>query len=64
MSSLKPINQINQYRFAFFVSFSSLSTAFSGLLATACSYLNGLGHPALAGFRWLFILEGGYIIRQ
>ncbi|TIC51055.1 MFS general substrate transporter [Wallemia mellicola] len=46
------------FRFAFFVSFSSLSTAFSGLLATACSYLNGLGHPALAGFRWLFILEG------
>ncbi|TIA88007.1 hypothetical protein E3P99_02834 [Wallemia hederae] len=45
-------------RFAIFVSFSTLSTALSGLIATGCSYMNGLGHPALAGFRWLFLLEG------
>ncbi|TIA70300.1 hypothetical protein E3P92_03241 [Wallemia ichthyophaga] len=45
-------------RFAFFVASSSLSGAFSGLLATGCSYLNGLGHPALSGWRWLNIIEG------
>lgn len=46
------------FRLAFFVASGSLSGAFSGLLATGCSYLNNLGHPALAGFRWLFLLEG------
>ncbi|EOR03794.1 hypothetical protein E3P92_03802 [Wallemia ichthyophaga] len=45
-------------RFAIFVSFSTLSTAISGLIATGCSYMNGLGSPALEGFRWLFLLEG------
>ncbi|TIA84417.1 hypothetical protein E3P99_04132 [Wallemia hederae] len=46
------------FRIALFVASSSLSGAFSGLLATACSYLNGVGHPALSGWRWLNIVEG------
>ena len=44
-------------RFAIFVAAAILSSAFSGLIATGCSFLNGKAH--LAGWRWLFIVTGG-----
>ncbi|TIC18759.1 MFS general substrate transporter [Wallemia mellicola] len=43
-------------RMAIFASFTSLSGAFSGLIATGCSYLNGTG--GIPGWKYLFILEG------
>ncbi|TIB80376.1 MFS general substrate transporter [Wallemia mellicola] len=43
-------------RMAIFASFTSLSGAFSGLIATGCSYLNGKG--GIPGWKYLFILEG------
>lgn len=43
-------------RLALFYGLSQLSGTMSGLLAFAISFLNGIG--GLAGWRWLFILEG------
>lgn len=43
-------------RLAFFYCASSLSGAFSGLLAAAIAKLNGVG--GYAGWRWIFIIEG------
>lgn len=43
-------------RIALFASASSLAGAFSGLLAAALSQMNGIG--GLAGWRWIFIIEG------
>ncbi|KAH8893604.1 MFS transporter [Thozetella sp. PMI_491] len=43
-------------RIALFWSASSLSGAFSGLLAAAISNMNGVA--GLAGWRWIFLLEG------
>lgn len=42
-------------RMGIFTSFVAVSGAFSGLLATAISFLNGKGN--LYGWQWLFILE-------
>lgn len=39
-----------------FFSAASVAGAFSGLLAYAIAKLDGLG--GLAGWRWIFILEG------
>lgn len=44
------------WRIALFYSVGQLSSALSGLLAYAISFMDGLGH--LAGWRWLFLLEG------
>lgn len=41
---------------AFFFSATSLSGAFSGLLAAAIINMNGVGGQA--GWRWIFFLEG------
>lgn len=43
-------------RMALFYSFGQLSSALSGLLAYAIGFMDGLG--GLAGWRWLFLLEG------
>ena len=43
-------------RLAFFYCASSLSGAFSGLLAAGIAKMNGLG--GYAGWRWIFIIEG------
>lgn len=43
-------------RMALFYSVGQLSSALSGLLAFAISYMDGLGN--LSGWRWLFLLEG------
>lgn len=43
-------------RIAIFYSVGQLSSALSGLLAYAISFMDGLG--GLAGWRWLFIIEG------
>ncbi|CAJ2499619.1 Uu.00g024720.m01.CDS01 [Anthostomella pinea] len=43
-------------RIAIFYSVGQLSSALSGLLAYAIGFMDGLGH--LAGWRWLFLLEG------
>ncbi|PPR04191.1 hypothetical protein CVT24_010739 [Panaeolus cyanescens] len=43
-------------RIAFFFSTASLSGAFSGLLAAALTNLEGVG--GLAGWAWIFIIEG------
>ncbi|KAJ3339689.1 hypothetical protein HDU93_007915 [Gonapodya sp. JEL0774] len=43
-------------RVAIFFSMASVAGAFSGLLASAISFLNGKG--GLEGWRWIFILEG------
>ncbi|SPO07281.1 uncharacterized protein DNG_09975 [Cephalotrichum gorgonifer] len=43
-------------RVAVFYSVGQVSSALSGLLAYAISYMDGLG--GLAGWRWLFLLEG------
>src|ERR1700761_4555771 len=45
-----------QFRQALFFSAASIAGAFSGLLAFAISKMNGVG--GLAGWRWIFILEG------
>jgi len=44
------------WRIALFYSVGQLSSALSGLLAYAISFMDGLGH--LSGWRWLFLLEG------
>ena len=44
------------WRIALFYSVGQLSSALSGLLAYAIGFMDGLGH--LAGWRWLFLLEG------
>jgi MFS family permease len=44
------------WRVAFFYSLGQLSSALSGLLAYAISFMNRLG--GLSGWRWLVILEG------
>jgi hypothetical protein len=43
-------------RIAIFYSVGQLSSALSGLLAYAISFMDGLGN--LPGWRWLFVLEG------
>lgn len=43
-------------RLAFFYCASSISGAFSGLLAAAIAQMNGVG--GYAGWRWIFIIEG------
>lgn len=43
-------------RIAIFYSVGQLSSALSGLLAYAISFMDGLG--GIAGWRWLFIIEG------
>ncbi|EME39515.1 hypothetical protein DOTSEDRAFT_180100 [Dothistroma septosporum NZE10] len=43
-------------RIAFFYACGQFSGTISGLLAFAVSYMNGVGN--LAGWRWVFILEG------
>lgn len=45
-----------QFRQAMFFSAASVAGAFSGLLAFAISKMDGVG--GLAGWRWIFILEG------
>uniref|UniRef100_A0A0W0FIY0 Putative MFS transporter n=2 Tax=Moniliophthora roreri TaxID=221103 RepID=A0A0W0FIY0_MONRR len=45
-----------QLRVGIFYASASLSGAFGGLLATAISKMEGVG--GLAGWRWIFILEG------
>ena len=45
-----------QVRQAYFFSAASIAGAFSGLLAYGISFMNGVG--GLAGWRWIFILEG------
>ncbi|TAQ86447.1 hypothetical protein B7494_g5223 [Chlorociboria aeruginascens] len=44
------------WRIALFYSVGQLASALSGLLAFAIGFLNGVGN--LAGWRWLFLLEG------
>jgi hypothetical protein len=44
------------WRIALFYSVGQISSALSGLLAFAIGFMDGLGH--LAGWRWLFLLEG------
>lgn len=44
------------WRIAAFYSVGQLSSALSGLLAYAIGFMDGLGH--LAGWRWLFLIEG------
>lgn len=44
------------WRIAAFYSMGQLSSALSGLLAYAIGFMDGLGN--LAGWRWLFLLEG------
>lgn len=44
------------WRIALFYSVGQLSSALSGLLAYAIGFMDGLGH--LAGWRWLFLIEG------
>lgn len=44
------------WRIGLFYSVGQLASALSGLLAFAIGFMNGLGH--LAGWRWLFLLEG------
>ncbi|KKY16812.1 putative high-affinity nicotinic acid transporter [Phaeomoniella chlamydospora] len=45
-----------QVRQAYFFSAASVAGAFSGLLAYGISFMDGVGN--LAGWRWIFILEG------
>lgn len=45
-----------QTRIAVFYSAASLAGAFSGLLAFAIENMDGIG--GLAGWRWIFIIEG------
>jgi MFS family permease len=44
------------WRIATFYSVGQLASALSGLLAYAIGFMDGLGH--LAGWRWLFLIEG------
>jgi MFS family permease len=44
------------WRIAFFYSVGQLSSALSGLLAYGISYMDGVA--GIAGWRWLFLLEG------
>lgn len=44
------------WRIAFFYSVGQIASALSGLLAFAIGFMNGLGN--LAGWRWLFLIEG------
>ncbi|KAF8848538.1 MFS general substrate transporter [Acephala macrosclerotiorum] len=44
------------WRIALFYSVGQIASALSGLLAFAIGFMNGLSH--LAGWRWLFLLEG------
>jgi MFS family permease len=44
------------WRIAVFYSVGQVASALSGLLAYLIGFMNGLGH--LAGWRWLFLLEG------
>jgi MFS family permease len=44
------------WRIALFYSVGQIASAISGLLAFAIGYMDGLG--GLAGWRWLFVLEG------
>lgn len=50
----KPIEM--PWRIAFFYSVGQIASALSGLLAYAIGFMDGLGH--LAGWQWLFLLEG------
>ncbi|MCJ1307828.1 hypothetical protein MMC25_001476 [Agyrium rufum] len=45
-----------QFRVALFFSAASLAGAFGGILAYGISFMRGLG--GLAGWRWIFIIEG------
>jgi MFS family permease len=45
-----------QFRQALFFSAASVAGAFSGLLAYGIAHMDGIGN--LAGWRWIFILEG------
>lgn len=45
-----------QFRQALFFSAASVAGAFSGLLAFGIAHMDGVGN--LAGWRWIFILEG------
>jgi MFS family permease len=45
-----------QFRQALFFSAASVAGAFSGLLAYGIAHMDGVGN--LAGWRWIFILEG------
>jgi MFS family permease len=45
-----------QWRLSIFFSAASLAGAFSGLLAFALDKMDGLGN--LAGWRWIFVIEG------
>ncbi|KAF2755209.1 MFS general substrate transporter [Pseudovirgaria hyperparasitica] len=45
-----------QYRVALFFSMASLAGAFGGILAYGIGFMRGVG--GLAGWRWIFILEG------
>jgi MFS family permease len=45
-----------QFRQALFFSAASVAGAFSGLLAFGIAHMDGVG--GLAGWRWIFILEG------
>ncbi|KAK4194873.1 major facilitator superfamily domain-containing protein [Triangularia verruculosa] len=47
-------------RAALFFSFAALAGSFGGLLAAAISKMDGIG--GLAGWRWIFILEGAFTI--
>ncbi|WFD33558.1 hypothetical protein MCUN1_000371 [Malassezia cuniculi] len=49
-----------QLRQALFFTGASLSGAFSGLLAAAITHMHGIGN--LAGWRWIFILEGIFTV--
>ncbi|KAI0301017.1 MFS general substrate transporter [Multifurca ochricompacta] len=49
-----------QFRFATMFSVSSLAGAFSGLLAFGIQHLNG--KRGIAGWQWIFILEGVFTI--
>ena len=44
------------WRIAMFYSVGQIASALSGLLAYLIGFMDGLGH--LAGWRWLFLLEG------
>ncbi|KAI5365905.1 Putative major facilitator superfamily, MFS transporter superfamily [Septoria linicola] len=53
---LSPRLKSTALRIAFFYACGQFSGTISGLLAFAISYMNGVG--GLAGWRWVFILEG------
>ncbi|GAB7364888.1 hypothetical protein MBLNU230_g5679t1 [Neophaeotheca triangularis] len=51
-----------QKRYTFFFSSTTLAGAFGGLLAAAIGKMDGLGPNNYAGWRWIFILEGGLTV--